>query len=36
VENVSIPTIGRWRVRVEILISDFEKIAIEDQIDLSR
>jgi copper transport protein len=36
VENISIPTIGRWRVRVEILISDFEKIAIEDQIDLSR
>jgi copper transport protein len=36
VENVSIPTIGRWQVRVEILINDFEKIAIEDQIDLSR
>jgi copper transport protein len=36
VENVSLPTIGRWQVRVEILINDFEKIAIEDQIDLSR
>jgi copper transport protein len=36
VENVSIPTIGRWQVRVEILINDFEKIAIEDQFDLSR
>jgi len=36
VENVAIPTIGRWQMRVEILINDFEKIAIEDQIDLSR
>jgi copper transport protein len=36
VENVSLPTGGRWQVRVEILINDFEKIAIEDQIDLSR
>jgi len=36
VENVSIPTVGRWQVRVEILINDFEKVTIEDQIDLPR
>jgi copper transport protein len=36
VENVSIPTVGRWQVRVEILINDFEKVTLEDQIDLPR
>jgi copper transport protein len=36
VDNVSIPTVGRWQVRVEILINDFEKVTIEDQIDLPR
>jgi copper transport protein len=35
-ENVSIPMGGRWQVRVEILINDFEKVAIEDQIELPR
>ena len=34
VENVVLPTIGRWQVRVEILINDFEKVSIEDEIDL--
>jgi copper transport protein len=32
VDGASIPTPGRWTLRVEILINDFEKITIEDQI----
>jgi len=36
VEDVALPTLGRWQMRVEILINDFEKVTIEDQIDLSR
>jgi copper transport protein len=36
VDGVSIPVHGRWTVRVEILVSDFEKVAIEDHIDLPR
>jgi copper transport protein len=35
-DGVSIPLPGRWTVRVEILISDFEKVVIEDHIDLPR
>ena len=34
VENVTLPAIGRWQVRVEILVNDFEKVSIEDEIDL--
>jgi copper transport protein len=36
IEDVRIPFPGRWQARVEILISDFEKVAIEDDIDLPR
>jgi len=36
VDGVSIPVPGRWTVRVEILVSDFEKVVIEDHIDLPR
>jgi len=35
-DGVSIPVPGRWTVRVEILVSDFEKVVIEDHIDLPR
>jgi hypothetical protein len=28
--------VGRWQVRVEILVNDFEKVSIEDEIDLPR
>jgi hypothetical protein len=28
--------LGNWQVRVEILVSDFEKITLEDKIGLSR
>jgi copper transport protein len=34
VDDVRLPISGRWHARVEILISDFEKIAIEDEIEL--
>jgi copper transport protein len=33
IESVSLPISGRWRVRIEILVNDFEKITIEDDID---
>jgi copper transport protein len=36
VDGVSIPVPGRWTVRVEILVSDFEKVVIEDHIHLRR
>ena len=34
IENVALPATGRWQVRVEILVNDFEKVSIEDEIDL--
>jgi copper transport protein len=36
VDAIRLPMGGRWRVRLEILVSDFEKIALEDEIDLAR
>jgi copper transport protein len=36
IDNVQLPTLGNWDVRVEILISDFEKITLEDKIRFSR
>jgi copper transport protein len=35
-DGVAIPVPGRWNVGVEILISDFEKVVIEDHVDLPR
>jgi hypothetical protein len=29
-----LPIAGRWHARVEILVSDFEKTTVEDDIDL--
>ena len=34
--DLRIPVAGRWNLRVEILISDFEKRIIEDTITLPR
>ncbi|WP_077965990.1 copper resistance CopC/CopD family protein [Ensifer adhaerens] len=34
IEHVTIPLAGTWQVRVDILISDFEKVSLEDQINL--
>jgi len=36
VPNLALPVGGRWLARVEILVDDFEKVAIEGDIDLSR
>ena len=36
IDDLRIPVAGRWHLRVEILISDFEKLTIEDQVDLPR
>jgi copper transport protein len=34
VRGVPIPFAGRWRVRVEALVTDFEKIALQDEFDV--
>jgi copper transport protein len=36
VEGMRIPVAGRWTVRVDLLIDDFDKIVLEDQVDLPR
>ena len=36
VNGVRLPLPGRWRAQLDILVNDFEKITIEDEIDLSR
>ena len=34
VRGVPIPHSGRWRVRIEALVTDFEKITLEDEFDV--
>jgi copper transport protein len=34
VRDVPIPFAGRWRVRVEALVTDFEKVTLEEELDL--
>jgi copper transport protein len=36
IDGLRLPLSGRWHIRVEILVSDFEKIAFEDDVDFSR
>ena len=36
IDDLRIPVAGRWNLRVEILISDFEKVTIEDTVVLPR
>jgi len=36
IDDLRIPVAGRWQLRVEILISDFDKVVVEDQADLPR
>ena len=36
VDAVQLPLAGVWQVRVEILVSDFEKITLEDTVELRR
>jgi copper transport protein len=36
IDQVHLPILGDWQVRVEILISDFEKVTLEDKVELRR
>ncbi len=36
VSGLHIPVAGVWRMRVEILISDFDKVMLEDNVELPR
>src|SRR5262245_31956560 len=36
IDDLRIPVAGRWLIRVEILISDFDKLTLEDQAELRR
>jgi copper transport protein len=36
VDNLVIPLAGRWTLRVELLIDDFNKLTIEDTVALPR
>ena len=36
IDDVRIPVAGRWQLRVEILISDFDKLVLDEEIDLPR
>jgi copper transport protein len=36
IADLRIPIAGRWDVRVDILVDDFEKVVLEDKIDLPR
>src|SRR5262245_23211752 len=36
IDDLRIPVAGRWLIRVEILISDFDKMTLEDQAELRR
>jgi copper transport protein len=34
IDDLRIPVAGRWNLRVELLISDFDKLMIEDMVTL--
>ena len=36
IDDLRIPLAGRWHVQVEILINDFEKVTLEDDVQLPR
>jgi copper transport protein len=36
IEDVRIPVEGRWSLRVEVLVSDFEKVMLDDSVALPR
>jgi copper transport protein len=36
IDDLSVPVAGRWNVRVEILVSDFDKVSVEDTVTLPR
>ena len=34
IQQLLMPSGGRWRVQVDILVNDFEKMTLEDEIDI--
>jgi copper transport protein len=36
IDDLRIPVAGRWKLRVEILISDFDKLVLDEDVDLPR
>ena len=34
IEDLRIPLAGRWDVRVDILVNDFEKVVLEEKVEL--
>jgi len=34
VDQLPIPRPGRWQVRIDVLVSDFEKLILEDEVEL--
>jgi copper transport protein len=36
IDDLRVPVAGRWNVRIEILVSDFDKVTVEDTVTLPR
>ena len=36
IDDLRNPLAGRWRLRVEILISDFDRVVLDDDVELPR
>jgi copper transport protein len=36
IDHVRLPMLGNWQVRIEILVSDFEKVTLEDSVEFRR
>jgi copper transport protein len=36
IDGLRLPVSGRWTVQVEILIGDFERLRLADEVDLPR
>jgi copper transport protein len=36
IDDLRIPVAGRWTVRLDILVDDFEKVTLEDAVTLPR
>ena len=36
IDDLRVPVAGRWKLRIEILINDFEKVTVEEQTQLPR
>jgi copper transport protein len=35
VRKLPLPVAGRWRIRIDVLVTDFEKITLEDELDVA-